>query len=113
MSIHRLGIFHEARKNIFWGQNKPLEPKNGIWGPKSEWSCGTFFVREFYEEQDKLFIWGTQRRRNAFRAQNQYSIHRLVFVHGTRKNILLRVKKAKISPNTELRPQKIKNKFMP
>jgi hypothetical protein len=82
-NIHRSGIFHGARKKTFWGQkgeNKPSEPKNGIWGPKSVWSCDISIGN---------FTW-------------------------SKKNILLGVKKAKISlqsPKAELRSQKIKNKI--
>jgi hypothetical protein len=41
------------KKYTFVGQkdaNKPSEPKNGIWGPKLEWSCDISIEREFYIE---------------------------------------------------------------
>jgi hypothetical protein len=32
------------------GENRPSEPKNGIWGPISIWSCDISIDREFYME---------------------------------------------------------------
>jgi hypothetical protein len=32
------------------GKNKPSEPKNGIYGPKSLWSCDISIDRKFYME---------------------------------------------------------------
>jgi hypothetical protein len=32
------------------GEKRPLEPKNGIWGPISVWSCDTSIDCEFYKE---------------------------------------------------------------
>jgi hypothetical protein len=32
------------------GENRPAEPTNGIWGPKSIWSCDISIDREFYME---------------------------------------------------------------
>jgi hypothetical protein len=49
------------------GENEPSEPKNGIWGSKSVWSCDISIDRKFYMQ------------------------------HATRKNIPLGVKKVKIS----------------
>jgi hypothetical protein len=68
-SSSRLEILHGAKKNTFGGktkENKPSESKNGIWGPKSIWSCDRH-------------------------------IHRSRISHRSRKNILLGVKKVKIS----------------
>jgi hypothetical protein len=36
------------------GKNRPPEPKNGILGPKSIWSCDISIDREFYVEQEKI-----------------------------------------------------------
>jgi hypothetical protein len=75
--IYRSGILHGSRKNIFGGQkgeNKPLEPKNGIWSPKSVWSCDISIDREFYMEHEKIYFWGSKRQKKAFRAQNQYGL---------------------------------------
>jgi hypothetical protein len=35
------------------GANRPPEPKNGIWSPKSIWSCDISIEQEFYMEQEK------------------------------------------------------------
>jgi hypothetical protein len=40
----------------------PPEPKNGVWGPKSVWSCDISIDREFYMEQEKIYFWGSKRR---------------------------------------------------
>jgi hypothetical protein len=32
------------------GKNRLPEPKNGIWGPKSVWSCDISIDRKFYME---------------------------------------------------------------
>jgi hypothetical protein len=60
------------------GENRLPEPKNGIWGPKSVWSCDISIVREFYMEKEKLYF-GDQKDRKSlqslkteFWAQNQY-----------------------------------------
>jgi hypothetical protein len=55
------------------GENKPSEPKNGIRGPKSIWSCGKSIVREFYIDQEKTYYWGSKRRKKAIRAQKRES----------------------------------------
>jgi hypothetical protein len=34
------------------GENKPSEPKNGIWAPKSVWSCDVSIDREFYIQHE-------------------------------------------------------------
>jgi hypothetical protein len=44
------------KKYTFGGQkakNKPSEPKNGNWGPKSVWSCDLSIDWKFYMEQEK------------------------------------------------------------
>jgi hypothetical protein len=41
------------------GENKLSEPKNGIWTPKSVWSCDISIDQEFYIEQDKIHFWGS------------------------------------------------------
>jgi hypothetical protein len=49
------------KKYTFGGEkceNRPLEPKNGIWAPKSEWSCDMSIDREYYTKQEKIYFWG-------------------------------------------------------
>jgi hypothetical protein len=43
------------------GENEPSEPKNGIWGPKSVWSCDISIDREFYK---KKYTLGGQKGKN-------------------------------------------------
>jgi hypothetical protein len=38
------------------GENRLLEPKKGIWGQKSVWSCDISIVREFYIEKQKFYF---------------------------------------------------------
>jgi hypothetical protein len=67
------------------GENRPSEPKNGIWekiypqSPKKEsvWSCPS--IGNFYTKQEKIYFWGSKRQKLSFRstnmefgAQNQY-----------------------------------------
>jgi hypothetical protein len=40
------------------GENRLPEPKNGICGPKSVWSCDISINREFYVKQEKIYFWG-------------------------------------------------------
>jgi hypothetical protein len=60
------------------GKNRLPEPKDGIWGPKSLWSCDISIVREFNMEQEKRYFWGLKKRikpqspKMKFGAQNQY-----------------------------------------
>jgi hypothetical protein len=42
-------------------QNRPPEPKNGIWGSKSIWSCDISIDKQFYMEQEKIYFWGSKR----------------------------------------------------
>jgi hypothetical protein len=73
------------------GKNRPSEPKNGIWGPKSVWSCDIYNIsidRDFYIEQEKIFFRGSERiiiiiikakisfqsPKTEFGAQNQYDL---------------------------------------
>jgi hypothetical protein len=49
------------KKYTFWvqkGENKPSEPKNGIWAPKSVWSCDISIDREFYYKNSPYSIFG-------------------------------------------------------
>jgi hypothetical protein len=39
------------------------EPKNGIWDPKSVWSCDISIDREFYIEHEKIYLWGSERQK--------------------------------------------------
>jgi hypothetical protein len=49
-----IGNFTWSKKKYTFGgqkgENRPREPKNGIWGPKSIWSCDISIDREFYME---------------------------------------------------------------
>jgi hypothetical protein len=45
------------------GQNRPPEPKNGILGPKSVWSCDISNNWEFYMQQEKLYFRGLKRQK--------------------------------------------------
>jgi hypothetical protein len=40
------------------GKNWPSESKNGIWGPKSVWSCHISIEREFHVNQKKYTLEG-------------------------------------------------------
>jgi hypothetical protein len=54
------------KKYTIWGRKggkKPSEPKNGIWGSKSVWSCDISIDWEFYIEQEKIYFWGTKIRK--------------------------------------------------
>jgi hypothetical protein len=42
------------------GENRPREPKNGIWGLKSVWSCDISIDWKFYIEQEKVYFWGSK-----------------------------------------------------
>jgi hypothetical protein len=50
-------------------ENEPAEPKNGIWGPKSVFSCGISIDREFNMEHEKIYFWGSKRQKLAPRVQ--------------------------------------------
>jgi hypothetical protein len=39
-------------------KNEPAEPKNGILGPKSVWSCDISIEREFHMKQKKIYLEG-------------------------------------------------------
>jgi hypothetical protein len=60
------------------GKNRPSEPKHGIWGPKSVWSCDISIEREFYMQQ-KNILWRVNKTKiclygpkKEFGAKNQY-----------------------------------------
>jgi hypothetical protein len=59
-----IGNFTWSKKKYTFGgqkcENRPSEPKNGIWGPKSVWSCDISIDREFYIEQEKMYFWGSK-----------------------------------------------------
>jgi hypothetical protein len=38
------------------GKNRPPEPKNGIWGLKSVWSCDIFIDQEFNIYEKNIYI---------------------------------------------------------
>jgi hypothetical protein len=45
------------------GKKTPPEPKNGIWRPKSVWSCDMSIDQEFYMEHEKIYFWGSKRQK--------------------------------------------------
>jgi hypothetical protein len=45
--------------------NEPSEPKNGIWGPKSVWSCDVSIEREFYIQQKKYTLGGQKDKKKS------------------------------------------------
>jgi hypothetical protein len=53
--INRSEILYGSRKYVLLvgrkGENRPSEPKNGIWRPKSVWSCDTSVDRKFYIDE--------------------------------------------------------------
>jgi hypothetical protein len=83
------------------GKNRLPEPKNGIWGPKSVWSCDISIDREFYMEQQKTYFQGSKRKKISLQKRNlgpkismvEWNIHRSGILHGTKLNIHLEVKK--------------------
>jgi hypothetical protein len=40
------------------GKNWPSDPKNGILGPKSVWSCDISIEREFHMKQKEKYLEG-------------------------------------------------------
>jgi hypothetical protein len=56
-------IGHVTHQSIGKGEIRVAEPKNGIWGPKSVWSCDISIDREFYIEHEKIFLWGSERQK--------------------------------------------------
>jgi hypothetical protein len=38
------------------GENEPSEPKNEIWGPKSEWSCDISIDQEFNIDEENIYF---------------------------------------------------------
>jgi hypothetical protein len=58
-----IGNFTWSKKKYTFGsqkdENKLSDPKNGIWAPKSVWSCDVSIDQEFYIEQDKIHFWGS------------------------------------------------------
>jgi hypothetical protein len=50
-------------------ENEPSEPKNGIWGQKSVWSCDISIDQEFNIDEENLFF---KSPKTEFGAQNQY-----------------------------------------
>jgi hypothetical protein len=62
------------------GENRPPEPKNGIRGPKSVWSCDISIVREFYMELGKIYFW-VKKAKISLQRPKIY-IHRSGILHG-------------------------------
>jgi hypothetical protein len=62
-----IGNFTWSKKKYTFGgqkgENRPLEPKNGIWGLKSVWSCDISIDQEVYMEQEKICFWSSKRRK--------------------------------------------------
>jgi hypothetical protein len=62
-----IGNFTWSKKKYTFGgqksENRPPEPKNEIWGPKSIWSCDISIDQEFYTEQEKISFWGSKMRK--------------------------------------------------
>jgi hypothetical protein len=46
-------------------ENRPPEPKNGIWVPKSVKSCDIFFNQEFNIDEENLYFSGLKRQKLA------------------------------------------------
>jgi hypothetical protein len=58
------------KKYTFGGQKGEIKPSKP-WGPKSIWSCDISIDREFYMEQGKIYLWGSKKRKQGFRAQKR------------------------------------------
>jgi hypothetical protein len=113
-------------------------PKNGIWGSKSVCSCDISIVGEFYKEQEKIYFWGTKKREKSFQSattrgrvvskglcDHPYKkikrppkfLQKATFLDilgdckGPRDQCRIATMAIPPFPTTELRPQKIKNKF--
>jgi hypothetical protein len=64
VTYSRIENFTWSKKKYFWEQkckNKPSEPKNGIWAPKSISSCDISIDQELKMEQEKMYFWGSYR----------------------------------------------------
>jgi hypothetical protein len=50
------------KKYSFRGQKGKIspEPKNGIWTPKSVWSCDISIDQKFYLDEEKLYFQGSK-----------------------------------------------------
>jgi hypothetical protein len=62
--------------------NKPSEPKNGIWGPKSVWSCDTSignfkWTKKKYSFEVKKAIISLQSLKSEFGVQNQFGVPKI------------------------------------
>jgi hypothetical protein len=77
-----IGNFTWTMKNVLLGTKRqikrPPELKNGIWGPKSVWSCDISIERKFCMQQ-KNKLWGVKKAKisiqslkTEFGALNQY-----------------------------------------
>jgi hypothetical protein len=70
-----IGNFTRREKKYTLGgqkdENRPPGPKNGIWGPKSVWSCDLSIDREFYKKREKIYFRGSKRRKKAPEAQKR------------------------------------------
>jgi hypothetical protein len=52
-------VTHHSKIYTFRGQkgkNRTLEPKNGIWGPKSVWSCDISIDQEFNKDEEHIYF---------------------------------------------------------
>jgi hypothetical protein len=77
-----IGNFIRSKKTYTFGgqkrKNKPSEPKNGIWAPKSVQSCDISNDPEFYLEQERIYFSGSKTKicpqspKTEFGLQNKY-----------------------------------------
>jgi hypothetical protein len=64
--IHRSGILHGASKNILLGVKKvkiSFSARKRNLGPKICLFCDISIDREFYMNQEKIYFWGSKRRK--------------------------------------------------
>jgi hypothetical protein len=55
----------EHKKYTSKDENRPSQPKNGIWGIIPVWSCDISIFREFYMENEEIYFWESERRKFA------------------------------------------------
>jgi hypothetical protein len=52
-------------------ENRTPEPKNGIWVPKSVWSCETFIDQKFNMNEENIFFLGSKSRKQEHSAHKR------------------------------------------